>query len=300
VLPLLGTPGGPLNQAALAVKIDTTEKARPPVGLLQADVVFEEMVEGRLTRLMAVFHSQTPDDVGPVRSARSSDVAFLGEQGRPLFAWSGANRDFVQLIQSSNLVDVGPGAAGDAYRRQSGRTAPANLFANPLQLREIGASLDPTAAATDPPQMFQYRVAGQPLAGPNLAAAAGFETNGDLNVRVRWDYDPAGGVYVRTQNGTPHVDVNGAQVAAMNVLVRWTPYVDSGYVDTSGAMVPEASAIGEGDATLLTQGQVVPAHWAKAAVEGPTTYTLLDGTPLLLTPGNTWVEVLPPGSGANF
>jgi hypothetical protein len=297
---LLGTPGGPLNQAALAVKIDTTEKARPPVGLLQADVVFEEMVEGRLTRLMAIFHSQLPGDVGPVRSARSSDIAFLGELGRPLFAWSGANRDFVQLIQAANLVDVGPGAAGDAYRRQSGRTAPANLFATPEQLRAIGASLDGTAAATDPPAMFGYRTHGEPLAGPGLAPAAGFETNAELTTRVRWDYDPATGLYVRTQNGTPHVDVDGAQVAAVNVLIRFTPYVDSGYVDTTGAMVPEAAAIGEGDAALITQGQVIPGHWSKAAVDGPTTYTLLDGTPLTLTPGNTWVEVLPPSSGAAF
>ena len=122
MLPLLGTTGQVPPRAALGVKIDDTERGRPQSGLAQADVVFEEMVEGGLTRLLAVFQSRDPDTVGPVRSARSTDLFILAELGQPLFAWSGANPTFAAAVEAADLLDVGVGAAPDAYRRAAGPT----------------------------------------------------------------------------------------------------------------------------------------------------------------------------------
>ena len=142
VLPLLGTPGRVPERAALAVKIDDTEQGRPQSGLAEADVVFEEMVEGGLTRLLAVYQSRDPGTVGPVRSARSTDLSILAELGRPLFAWSGANPTFAAAVRGADIVDVGFGAAPDAYRRASGRPAPYNLYAAPGLLRDAAADDD--------------------------------------------------------------------------------------------------------------------------------------------------------------
>src|SRR5262245_19883249 len=297
ILPLLGTPGRVPDRAALAVKLDNTDRGRPQVGLTQADVVFEEMVEGGLTRLLAVYHSQDPDTLGPVRSARSSDLPILAELGRPLFAWSGANPTFAAAVRAADIVDVGFSAAPDAYRRADDRRAPYNLFAAPERLREAGAHDE--ASATPPPALFSYPPADAALSRPGLAPAPGFRTTGARPVRTgiewSWNADQAG--WDRNQNGTPHVDADGEQVRATNVIIRFTPYGDSGVRDSTGAVVPEALSVGEGDAWLLSGGQALQGRWLKPAADAPTTYTDAAGTPLQLAPGPTWVEVLPPATG---
>lgn len=296
-LPLLGTSGTVPQRPALAVKIDNTSGGRPQIGLAQADVVFEEMVEGGLTRLMAVYHSQDPAVVGPVRSARSSDLAFLDELNRPLFAWSGANPTFEAAVEAADLVDVGFNAAPDAYERSDDRSAPYNLLADPALLRAAGDEAD--SGGEPPPALFTYRPEGEALAGPGVEPSAGYQTTSSetLTTAIAWAWDEASARWLRTQDGTPHVDSDGAQVAAVNVVIRATPYRDSGVRDSTGAVVPEAEAVGEGDAWLLSDGQVQPGRWSKSSLDAPTVYTDLEGDPLRLTPGTTWVEVLPPDTG---
>ena len=294
--PLLGTAGDVPDRPALAVKLDNTSSGRPQSGLGEADVVVEEVVEGGLTRLLAVFHSQVPDTVGPVRSARSTDIPLLAELGRPLFAWSGANPTFAAAVHAADLVDVGAAAAPDAYRRSDDRSAPYNLYASPELLWAAGEASDPDAGPPD--ALFTYRAAGAALP-PDAEPAGGFATNGGggLATDVRWTWDGTSDQWARAQDGTAHVDADGTQAHATNVVVRFTPYRDSGVRDSTGAVVPEADSVGEGDAWLLTDGHLRRGRWHKADAEAPTTYTALDGSPLELTPGPTWVEILPPGSG---
>jgi Protein of unknown function (DUF3048) N-terminal domain/Protein of unknown function (DUF3048) C-terminal domain len=297
VLPLLGTPGSAPRRAALAVKIDDTERGRPQSGLAEADVVFEEVVEGGLTRLLAVYQSQDPETVGPVRSARSTDLSILAELGRPLFAWSGANATFAAAVRAADIIDVGAGAAPEAYRRADDRPAPYNLYAAPGLLRQAAA--DDPAATSPPGPLFSYREAGVPLSGPGAETALGFRTTGagTLATEIAWSWDAGGEEWVRDQDGATHVDSAGAQVGATNVIVRFTPYVDSGVRDSVGAVVPEAAAVGEGDAWLLSAGRAQPGRWHKPSADTVTTYTDTAGGPLRLAPGTTWVEVLPPGTG---
>lgn len=297
VLPLLGTPGRAPERAALAVKIDNTDPGRPPTGLTRADVVFEEMVEGGLTRLLAVYQAEDPRTVGPVRSARSTDLSILAELGRPLFAWSGANPTFAAAVEAADIIDVGVRAAPDAYRRSADRRAPYNLFATTGLLRDAAAG-DP-AASTPPDPLFPYRAVDVPLSGRGVRPAIGFRTvdGGPLATRIEWTWDAAGAAWSRRQDGTPHVDSDGRPVRVANVIVRITPYRDSGVRDSRGAVVPEAAAVGEGDAWLLSDGRAQPGRWHKQSPGAPTTYTDAGGSPLRLTPGPTWVEVLPPGAG---
>src|ERR671910_116276 len=296
-LPLLGTPGEVPRRAALGVKIDNTEPGRPQTGLAEADVVFEEMVEGGLTRLLVVFHSQDPESLGPVRSARSTDLFILAELGRPLFAWSGANPTFAAAVEAADLVDVGVGATPDGYRRDPDRPAPYNLYAASDLLREAVA--DDDSASIPPPAIFSYRAAGTALAGPGVEPVTGFRTTGSgaLSIEIAWEWDAASASWLRDQDGTPHVDRDGERVRAANVIVRITPYRDSGVRDSVGAVVPEAEAIGEGDAWLLSDGQVQRGRWLKPSPDAPTAYVDTTGAPLRLTPGQAWVEVLPPGAG---
>jgi hypothetical protein len=298
VLPLLGTPGAVPSRAALAVKLDDTGRGRPQSGLAQADVVFEEMVEGGLTRLLAVYQSQDPETMGPVRSARSTDLSILAELGRPLFSWSGANPTFAAAVQAADVIDVGVRAAPDAYRRADDRQAPYNLYAAPDRLRAAAAG-EP-AASTPPEPLFSYRPDDQPLSGPGAAPAAGFRTTGggSLGTAIEWSWDADRSAWARSQDGTAHLDRDGDQVGAANIVVRFTPYGDSGVRDSTGAVVPEARAVGEGEAWLLSGGRAQPGRWHKPAPDAVTSYTDASGDPLLLAPGTTWVEVLPPGTGS--
>ncbi len=295
VLPLLGTPGRVPAHAALAVKIDNTERGRPPTGLTRADVVYEEVVEGGLTRLLAVYQSRDPETVGPVRSARSTDLHVLAEFGRPLFAWSGANPTFAAAVGAANIIDVGVRAAPDAYRRAGERRAPYNLYATSRRLREAAA--DDRGAATPPHPVFTYRAAGAPLSGPGVRPVTGLRTvgHGRLATDISWTWQGAAG-WARRQNGTPHVDSTGQPVRATNVILRITPYRDSGVRDSKGAVVPEAEAVGEGAAWLLSGGRAQPGRWRKASAGAVTSYTDTNGAPLRLEPGPTWVEMLPPGT----
>jgi hypothetical protein len=290
VLPLLGTPGEPPDRAAMGVKLDNTDNGRPQTGVGQADIVFEEMVEGGLTRLLAVFHSQDPDDLGPVRSARSTDLTVLAELGWPLFAWSGANPTFRAAVEDADLADVGYSAVPDAYRRDSDRRAPYNLFADPAELR------DAVDAGAPPPMLFAYRAADEPLSGTDALPASGFRAS-TLATSIDWTWNASTGLWERTQNDTPHLDSAGERVAVPNIVVRATPYRDSGVRDSTGAVVPEAVAVGQGDAWLLSDGKAQPARWSKTSDDAPTLYTTTDGQPLRLTPGQTWIEMLPPGTG---
>ena len=300
IAPLTGLLADPavLGRPALVVKIDNADgggsnSALPQLGINQADIVYEEMVEGSVTRLAAIFHSQGSDPVGPVRSARTTDVAVFSPLNHPMFAWSGANGDFTAIIRDSPLIDVGYNAASDAYERrnESGHVAPHNLYTSTSALW----ALTPPEAVPPSP-LFKYRALGapSPVAAPAVASAHLEFGGGSGNAPVDWTWDPNTGKFLRNQKGVPHVDESGVQVAAANVVVLLVGYHDTGYVDVVGTPVPEADLIGSGECWVLTGGKLVVGTWAKPANEAITTYTDATGAPILLAPGQTWVELAPP------
>jgi DUF3048 family protein len=290
--PLTGLPGDAPVRPALIVKIDNAPRARPQVGLNQADVVFEEVVEGGITRFAAVFHSQDSDPVGPVRSARSTDIGVASALHRPLFAYSGANRVFEEQVRQAPLVDVGVKAAPDRYYREGSRRAPYNLFSRTPALFQLAP-----ADAVTPPALFAYRAPGEPPAGASMTPVQ--QVSLQFAVRVDWDWDGALGAWWRNQDGRRHDDAAGRGVAPANVVVQFVEYRDTGLRDTSGAPVPEAQIIGEGDAWVLTGGQLIPARWSKPAADAVTGYVDGAGAEIRLAPGRTWVELAPPGSGSH-
>ncbi|MGI8662331.1 MAG: DUF3048 domain-containing protein [Acidimicrobiales bacterium] len=296
----LATDRATLLRPALVVKIDNADgsggnSARPQLGVNQADIVYEEMVEGSVTRLAAIFQSQGSDPVGPVRSARTSDVAVFSPLRRPLFAWSGANPDFAEIIRNSPLIDVGYEAASDAYARrsQSGHAAPHNLYSSTTDLFALAPP-----DAVPPSPLFSYRAAGAapaatgtPVGSLHLVWGAG-----PGSAPVDWTWSAATGQFLRDQRGTPDVDENGVQVGPANVVVLFVGYHDTGYTDVVGTPVPEADLVGTGACWIMTGGMLVEGTWSKSAPEAITTYLDATGAPIALTPGQTWVELSPEGS----
>ncbi|MCU0273251.1 MAG: DUF3048 domain-containing protein [Acidimicrobiales bacterium] len=279
---LTGLPGGNPARPALAVKIDNVEAARPQSGINQADVVFEELVEGGVTRLAAVFHSTGSDPLGPVRSIRTTDVALLANLDRPLFSNSGGNAGAMDAVAGSTLVDVGHVREPAAYYRERTRRAPHNLFSS----TETLWALHPDRTSPPPP-LFTYRIEGDPLpssAQPSEGVDIAFP-NADIS--YRWD----GAGWARTQNGRAHVDAAGVQVAPANVIVQFTEYGTS----AADSRSPEGIVVGSGEALILTAGSLIRGSWSRENPEAPTVYTA-GGQVVPLTPGRTWVALAPPGT----
>jgi hypothetical protein len=291
--PLTGLPlddAAKAKRPALVVKIDNAPKARPQVGLNQADVVIEEKVEDGVVRLFTIFHSGGSDPVGPVRSARTTDIVLATPMHRPLFAYSGTNATFQKQVSAAPLVDVGVERASGDYFRQPGRPAPYNLFTRTSSL--FGK---PAPQSSAPPALFPFRPEGQALTGGAAARGAHIDYVGkNITTRVDWAWN--GSAWVRAQDGTPHNDGAGVQVAPKNVVIQLVKYVSTGQIDRSGAIVPEAELIGTGEAWVFTDGKLVKGTWSKPNAEAVTVYAGPDGTPVRLTPGQTWVELAPIGS----
>jgi len=300
VQPLTGLPhqGDPalLARPALVVKIDNADgegRARPQAGLNQADIVYEERVEGSVTRLAAVFHSQDVDPVGPIRSFRSTDLHIVANLNRPLLAWSGANPTFAAMARNGPLIDVGFDAATDAYRRERSRRAPHNLMASTLALRAHTPE-----GSTPPAPLFSYRDVGvAPVGGRPVSDVRINYGGGGGAAPVNYRLDAATGTWLRFQRDTPHVDEAGVQVQVENVVIMHVDYTSTGVVDSGGNPVPEAQLIGEGLLWVLTGGVLVEGRWSRPSEEALATLTDAAGAAIALAPGRTWVA-LPEEGGA--
>ena len=246
-------------------------------------------MEGNITRLVAVFHSQQPGTVGPVRSARTTDVQLLPQLGHPLLAWSGGNEGVVAAVQSSPyLINVGADAAPGSYFRDTSRRAPHNLYVRADEL--FGRA---PAGTPGPTPLFLYRKPGQ-ANPPTAQGAQGVELNwggGGASSNVGWRWDPEARVYLRQQRGRPHLDSEGEQLNATNVVVMATNYGQSA-ADTRS---PEAQTVGSGELFVFTNGAVIHGRWDRPDVAKPATLVDDSGAPVLLTPGRTWIELPRPG-----
>lgn len=278
------------GRGVLAVKIDAVEAARPQTGLNEADVVMEELVEGGLTRLLALYHSSDPATVGPVRSARGTDLSLLMPLVRPLFASSGAHESYRRALAVSGVVEVGPDARPDAYRRVEDRAGPHDLFATPSLLRDATPDV-----VLSPPSLFRWRAETDPIPGSPLAGIV--IDWGATVVEFRWDASLAG--WRRSQDGSDHVDDQGVLVAPANVVVQFVEYLDSGLRDGNGATVPVADMDGRsGLAWVLSGGSVVEGTWVKVNATQPARYRDAAGNEVGLTTGRTWVLLAPDGAAS--
>lgn len=286
-------PGFPVDHPALAIKIENSTAARPQAGLEAADIVYEELAEGGITRFMAVYHCSDASRVGPVRSARSVDPDILLEYAPVLFGYSGANEVVLGKVKSTKgVIDLRHGAHGAAYERVKGRRAPHNLFTSTEKLRALSdAKGAPRTGLTFRPDPAAPPAAPSPGAPPPPGTAVTFSFAG--GEQVRYAYDPGSNTYLRFHGQTPHTAEKGEQLRATNVIVLKVKVQIGALRDAAGNTSPEITVTGEGDALLLTGANAVGGRWRRAALSDRT--ELVDGTgaPLQLSPGNTWIHLVP-------
>lgn len=292
ISPLTGLPATEsLDRPALVVKIDNSGLARPQASINQADIVYEELVESGITRLAAVYHSTSVSSIGPVRSGRSTDIGIISSFNNPLFAFSGANSIYEVLIDQSPSQNRSHEIWG-GYWRQSSRPAPHNLFTNTETLWASGGGGAPAAH-------FAFRSDGQPATAGIPASEIRIDFLTGISQTVQYGWDASIGGWRRWQGGSAHFDAAGDQVAPENVIVQYVNYIDSGLTDKWGEDLYEGVSVGTGQAMVFTDGRMIQATWTRPTLTSVTTYTDSAGNNIALTPGNTWVALVPP-SGASY
>ena len=275
-----------IDRPVLAVKIDNAPAAVPPDGLEDADIVIEEEVEGGLTRFLALFHSQDPEQVGPVRSGREADADLLPPFS-PVLGYSGADPSVQRLLRDAGILFFEEGQAGDAFFRVSDRIAPHNLFANTAALWEAGSDLE------RPDEEVFKRAEDAPGGGTRTPSA---ELTFSQYANATWTWRNGPGNWQREQNGSPHATAEGGTLHADNVVIMRIEQRTGARRDSAGNPTVELVVTGRGDAVVLRDGKAYEATWRKRNANSQIEWLDSDGDPFPLAPGSTWVELLATGA----
>ena len=276
--PFSGRAGGAGKQV-LIVKIDNTRPAQPHVGLRQADVVYIEEVEGGLTRIAAVFATTLPRVVGPIRSARITDIQLFAQYGRPAFAYSGAQHKLKPALAAAPFYDVSEDAGGRGYFRDHSRFAPYNLMGRSAQLL---ARAPKASTASDIGFVFSTDVPGGGRAGTTMRATWPSSSAGFVWV-------PSTKTYKVSLNGRPARASEGGGQYATTVVVQYVKEKNSGYGDKFGEKTPLSVTTGTGKGWVLRGGQAWPVTWSRPSLSVGTRYLGANGQPVPFGVGQVWV-----------
>ncbi len=271
---------------ALAIKIENSAEARPQENLQYADVVYEEYVEAGISRLVAIFHSQMPESVGPIRSMRPMDKNIMGSYLGPLI-FSGAQNGFIYQNAAAGIVQITQDRGDYGFYRTTDKYAPHNLHGY------LSDFLEQAGDTTTPPQQWAW-------ATDIDESTAQSEGTRATNVSIimsgwahpSWDYDKSTGLWMRSEWDSPHVTTDGTQISATNIVVLRVTLTTNHSGGGSG--VPETLLAGySGEGQLISGNRVIDIEWSKDEMTDPIVMTTTDGEEVELAPGQTWVELIP-------
>jgi hypothetical protein len=273
------------NGPILVVKIDDSTQAHPQIGLEDADIVYIEQVEGGLTRLAAVFSSVIPQRIGPVRSARISDIEILSQFGHIAFAYSGAQRKLLPVIASANLQDLGA-------QRQS-----------------------PTIYTTDPERRQPYAMVLRADLLMDLIKEKNYQIETAKSLGFKFGELPDGGAptikavmhwpaatysatwssgesrWLLSHNNSVNVADSGVVLGPTTLIVQMVSITASEYKDKVGGVTPYSQTVGTGKAYVLRDGQRFVTTWNRPDAESGTTFTFADGAVMNFDPGQIWIAL---------
>ncbi len=275
---------GTLSHGAFMAKIDNHPDARPQFGLNKTDIVFEELVEGGLSRYVAIWQSEVPSRIGPVRSIRPMDPD-IASPFKGIIAYSGGKHKFIYMMRDTQVENFMHGLAKTAKYmfRTDQREAPHNVI---VKAAKVIAD-KPNLVAPD--QAFTFAKPGEMATAYQFGAArAVLHARFSYGNEPSWVWDAEAGVYKRRQAGGEwDVDEEGNVLTATNVIAQYVKEShEYGYV-------PKAVVIGKGTAYVSTGGKTFKVKWSKKKRNDYTVFTFQDGNVVKLAPGNTWIELVP-------
>ncbi|GAA1899420.1 hypothetical protein GCM10009814_30960 [Lapillicoccus jejuensis] len=253
-----------------------------------ADVVYVEPVEAGLTRLLCVWSSRMPGEIGPVRSGRETDVDLLANYGKVAFAFSGGSAATVAALEAGNQVDLSNDASPVGFYRAGNRRAPYNVIGRTAALlARAGGSVRPG----DP----GFRFGPAPTGGQ---AATRVATSWQAS-RIDLAYDAARHAWRVVIDGVPDSDADGTPHYAGSVVVQHVPVRQSSNVDVNGVHTPLATVIGSGPAEVLRDGRVWRGTWSRSSAAAPTSFRV-GAQVMSMARGPVWVLLVPQGQAVTI
>nr|MBC7244288.1 DUF3048 domain-containing protein [Chloroflexota bacterium] len=285
-----------LQRRPLLVRIGNDPEVRPQSGLSEADMVYEEAMDGwTITRLTAIIWSKDPRELKPVRSARLFTID-LGYMFDGALVHSGANDQVRWLISRSTITDLDEYFHPDPYYwlqpQGKWKAYPwmGRVATSAQRVRDYLAKTGKEKAVRL--EGFSFSAADDPP--PKGEPATYILIPYPRRALVEYRYNSDERVYKRFVQGEPHTDaLNGQQLSAANVIVHYAKYEETDVKDVNGAPTFNIVFSGEGRAQIFRDGVMIEAKWVKPGTLDFCKYVYLDGTPVPLRPGQTWVEVVP-------
>lgn len=279
-----------LERPAVAVKVENNPVAYPLSGLEEAELVYEELVEGGQTRFMAIYHCSDATKVGAVRSSRQVDPAImLPTTG--ILAAAGGNDIVRKFLTDAGVVLIDEDNAGEAMQRipRAGVSLEHTLFGNTKLLRKIGAK-----EYSEPPPQDQF-IFGELTAKSKPASSVTVQFSPAVTVEYKWAQDK----WLRSDRGAPFMSESGEQIGVDNLIIEEHIVKNSKTItDVAGnPSIEIADVTGSGRAVLFRDGKVIVGKWVRETEKSRVVYETKDGDELTLKPGTTWVELMPNAKG---
>lgn len=276
------------SRPVVIVKVDNSPPARPQAGLNEADVVYEERVEGSVVRFLAVYQSNDVNVIGPVRSIRSTDAAIVAPLGG-VFGFSGGITPFKNKVAATGVKLVEEGEKSSGVSTRAGKKRPYATYANTELLR-------PQANPAPPPALFPRLSEAESFAEANDPAAVitGLRVVFGSLTTADWTWAASENAWLRSTNNTQHLLEGGKRLSTKCIILQTTKYQSTPYTDRSNSPVDEAVTIGTGKALVACDGQAVEATWTKPSIKAVTAYKhAVTGQPIRIPTGRVWVSYVP-------
>jgi len=273
---LTGLEGG--NGKVLAVKFDDTIFAHPQEGVESADVIFVTQVEAGLTRLMGIYSSNYPEVLGPVRSARISDVDILAQFGKVGFLYSGSQSKLRPVLAAANIVNLSAERNPPSiYFNDAMRTPPYAMMVKPnllLAKAEAVSNVSTVGWKHGKKSTFASPIVSATIRWPNAVYKATWSKS-DKSFLLHHD-------------NKPNMASSGVQLGSPMMVIQMVTIKPSEYGDKFGGVTPKTTVTGTGKAYLLRNGTVTTVRWNRPTAQSPTSWTLEDGTEALFQRGQVW------------
>jgi hypothetical protein len=261
-----------------AVKFDDTNEAHPQQGVESADIVYITEVEAGFTRLMGIYSSNYPEVLGPIRSARISDLSILGEYGKVGYLYSGAQSKMRPVISAANLVNLSAERNPPSiYFNEPSRRSPYSMMVRPNLLLEKAGDVE---LAKEPGWQHGARAE---------------DAKKIISAEIEWanaSYEAAWSVeekrFLLKHNGKANIASSGIQLGSPMMVIQMVKISPSEYGDKFGGVTPKSEVIGSGHGYLLRNQRVVKVLWNRASLSEPTTWSLEDGSPAYFARGQLW------------
>ena len=285
-LPEVKEKESPFGSRPLSITVENSEGARPQSGLDKANIVYEVLAEGGITRFLAIYYDQDAEEVGPIRSARPYFVSKSLEH-QAIYIHVGGSEEAYNFIKEENIDDINEFVDFQPFWRSTDRTPPHNLYTSTIKLRKEANKLGYIEMIKK--QEYQFEI-------DRNEKLTGRETDSivipyNSTYTVSYQYQPESMKYIRFMNGEPHIDAKTKkQLAVDNIIIQ---FAETKIIDQEGRLAVDF--VGKGTGLLFFKGNSTEITWEKPDLRARTLFLDKEGNRIALTPGNVWIQIVPSG-----